>query len=186
MGGEASVNGLDNTLYYTFSTISQTLAGALGLLAAFIIIRIGAFNLLLHDHARDLYESVGGDAIARQHYVRGDKPALFKWFRDRHEEVRKQDGTGNPPQPFLDAHHELVLTEAEAMLGRKAAVTKDTTRALFVSAIEIFACFAALAIAHWLKTIPCLAYILLVLILAGAASCLGLYVQLLRRALREA
>jgi hypothetical protein len=163
------------------------LAGALGLLAAFIIIGIGAFNLLLHDHACDLYESGGGDAIApRQHYVRGDKPALIKWFRDQHEEVIKQSGTGNPPQPFLDACQELVLTEAEAMLGRKAAVINDATRALFVSAIEIFACFAALAIVHWLKTIPWLAYVLLVLILTGAASCLGLYVQLLSRALCEA
>jgi hypothetical protein len=35
---------MENTIYYTFSTISQTLAGALGLLAAFMIIRLNAFN----------------------------------------------------------------------------------------------------------------------------------------------
>jgi hypothetical protein len=111
------VNGLDTTRYYTFSRISQTLAGALGLLAAFVIIRISAFNLLLHDHARDLYASVGGDELARQHY--GDKPALLKWFRDKHEEVKQQGGTGNPPRPFLDTRLEAVLTEAEAMLQER-------------------------------------------------------------------
>jgi hypothetical protein len=180
------VNGLDTTLYYTFSTISQTLAGALGLLAAFIIIRIGAFNLLLHDHAHDLYESVGGDAIARQHYVRGDKPALFKWFRDKHEEVKEQGGTGNPPRPFLDTRLEAVLTEAEAMLTRKTTLTGGTIHALFASAFVILACFVALATVHCLKAIEPVAYGVLVSIVVGAAYCLCLYVWLLRRALREA
>jgi hypothetical protein len=180
------VNGLDTTLYYTFSTISQTLAGALGLLAAFMVIRISAFNLLLHDHARDLYETAGGDEIARRHYVRGDKPALFKWYRDKHEEVRKQGGTGNPPRPFLDTRQEAVLTEAEAMLASKAALTNGTAWTLLASVAVILACFLSLAIVHWLRTVPSVAHGFLVLILAGSAYCLWSYVQLLRKALREA
>jgi hypothetical protein len=37
------------TLYYTFSTIAQSLAGALGLLAAFAVIRLRQRRILFFD-----------------------------------------------------------------------------------------------------------------------------------------
>jgi len=180
------VNGLDTTLYYTFSTIAQTLAGALGLVAAFTVIRISAFNQLLHNHADDLYVSAEADEVVTRHYIRGDKPALFKCYRAKHEEIKQRGGTGNPPQPYLNVRQEAILTESEAMLASKASLLADTGSALLVSVGVILACFLCLAVANWLKAVPMVAYASLVLVVAGAAYCLWSYVKLLRKALREA
>lgn len=38
---------MEDALYYTLSTISQTLAGALGLLAAFVLVRLSALGQAL-------------------------------------------------------------------------------------------------------------------------------------------
>jgi hypothetical protein len=40
---------MDTTLYYTFSTISQTLAGAIGLLGAFVLFRLQSIDNELED-----------------------------------------------------------------------------------------------------------------------------------------
>jgi len=171
------VNGLDNTLYYTFSTIAQTLAGALGLVVALIVIRVGAFNKLLHDHSRDLYRALsdvpsdGGEL--RSYYYRGDKPAFFKLIYDKYK-------------PSITPEQMEVLREAKDMQRRKDALTSATAWALYPSVATIFLCFVALATVHWLKTKPCYAYIGLSLITGGAVYCLLAYVRLLHRALREA
>lgn len=63
---------MDTTLYYTFSTISQTLAGTIGLLGAFVLFRLQS---LVHDSA-DVsltvvncysHPSPERDAVARLH-----------------------------------------------------------------------------------------------------------------------
>jgi len=46
-------------LYYTLSTISQTLAGALGLFAAFMIIRINSFNQMIYERMSELHGELG-------------------------------------------------------------------------------------------------------------------------------
>jgi hypothetical protein len=179
------VNAFDTSLYYTLSTIAQTLAGALGLLAAFMVIRLTAPNQLLRDHARQLYEA-GADNLVRSYYARGDHAALFAWYRARFEEVRAKGGTGNPPRQFLNPGQETVLTEAEQILATKSALVAQTRHALFASAAVILGCFFSLATVHWLKTTPVMAAGIMILILGGATYCLWCYLRLLKKALREA
>ena len=45
---------METALYYTFSTIAQTLASALGLLAVFLALRINAFNRVIYDNMHEL------------------------------------------------------------------------------------------------------------------------------------
>ena len=47
-----------NTLYYTFSTISQTLAGAIGLLGAFVLYRIQSLNEAMRNNSKVLKEKM--------------------------------------------------------------------------------------------------------------------------------
>ena len=171
------MSGLDNTLYYTFSTIAQTLAGALGLVVALIVIGVGAFNTLLHVHARELYRALSevpsdGSELRSYHY-RGDKPAFFKLIGDKYK-------------PSLAPEQMEVLREAKDMQRRKDALTSATLWALYPSVATIFLCFVALPTVHCLKTKPYCAYITLSVISGGAVYCLWAYVRLLHRALREA
>ena len=46
---------MENTLYYTFSTISQTLAGAIGLLVAFLIYYLDRLDRRIRGHLEVLY-----------------------------------------------------------------------------------------------------------------------------------
>ena len=49
---------MENALYYTFSTIAQTLSGAIALLAAFVLYRLQILSIALDKHAnviRDQY-----------------------------------------------------------------------------------------------------------------------------------
>jgi hypothetical protein len=69
------------TVYYTFSTVSQTLAGAVGLLAAFIIIRLGQLRAALHEKAVIINQTVdhGDPALEQQAYrlfAQGEDAAL--------------------------------------------------------------------------------------------------------------
>jgi hypothetical protein len=53
---------MENTLLYTFSTIAQTLAGAIALLGAFVLYRLQSLGQEIDrtiDHAMALYESTG-------------------------------------------------------------------------------------------------------------------------------
>jgi hypothetical protein len=76
------------TVYYTFSTVSQTLAGAVGLLAAFIIIRLGALRAALHEKALILSQTVdhGDPALEQEAYrlfATGDDAALVRLCRSQ-------------------------------------------------------------------------------------------------------
>jgi hypothetical protein len=51
-----------NALYYTFSTVSQTLAGAITLLGAFILYRLQMLNSDINDSADHIRTHVVGDA----------------------------------------------------------------------------------------------------------------------------
>jgi hypothetical protein len=55
------VNSPDTAVYYTFSTISQTLAGAIALLAAFVLYRLQSLNAEIHVSANHLRTFASGN-----------------------------------------------------------------------------------------------------------------------------
>lgn len=48
---------MENTLYYTFSTIAQALAGAVALLGAFVLYKVQSIDRELHDAADSVFMS---------------------------------------------------------------------------------------------------------------------------------
>jgi hypothetical protein len=176
---------LTTALYYTLSTISQTLAGALGLFAAFMIIRISAFNQLIYERMAELYAELNyADQTLGQARARGDAKAVFVFYRAHQEKARPTGGFGNPPRMPLNASQELRLSEGEAMVQRKESLLRSVGYALVASAVTIAACFAGLALTPVAGDGAVAVAALVVAVLLGA-GCLSALVTIMIRALKE-
>ena len=176
---------LDNTLYYTFSTISQTLAGALGLLAAFMITRVSAFNHLIAERVKELYDWVGGEQDMMRNYLHGNAEAVLHFYRTTHDRVKREGGTGNPTQPFLNSRQEAQLIAAEGMIERKKKLLAGTRDSLLLSAATILFSLVCLIVTPYLHKHAAWTYTASVLGVAGAAVCMASYVKLIMIALKE-
>jgi hypothetical protein len=180
------MSDLTTSLYYTLSTISQTLAGALGLFAAFMIIRIGAFNQLIHERMAELYAELNyADQALGQARARGDAKAVFDFYRAHQEKARPTGGFGNPPRMPLNASQELRLSEGESMVQRKASLLRDVGYALLASAVTIAGCFAGLALTPVAGDGAAAIGALAVAVLFGGGCLAGLVLTMIR-ALKEA
>jgi hypothetical protein len=178
---------METALYYTFSTIAQTLAGVLGLFAAFLALRINAFNHVIYERMHDLQQGKNwGSSELLGHFGRGDAPAFFGYFRGQFEEVKAQAGTSDPPQQVLDQGEAALLTQAEGLLERKAKLLRAAQRVIVASATVIIFSFIMLMNVPWVKDCTGIAVLLLFLGVAGAAGCVVWYVLMILTALREA
>ncbi len=78
---------MDTTLYYTFSTIAQTLAGAIGLLGAFVLFRLQALERDLEDVSITVLNcyvpSPDRDAVTQLHHSHRYREMLA--FTSQHE-----------------------------------------------------------------------------------------------------
>src|SRR5712691_11357023 len=111
---------VSTALYYTLSTIAQTLAGALGLFAAFMIIRISAFNQLIYERMTELHAELGfTDQGLGKARASGDAKGVFAFYRAHQEKARPTGGFGNPARMPLNSSQETRLSEGEAMVQRK-------------------------------------------------------------------
>ncbi len=65
---------MENTFFYTFSTIAQALAGALALLAAFVLFKLQNIDAELTEHAHDVIDLIPYDRAVQtlwDHYIQG-------------------------------------------------------------------------------------------------------------------
>jgi hypothetical protein len=68
---------VENTLYYIFSTIAQTLAGAIAFLGAFVLFRLQSIAHSLRSNAELLCRSWLGDAELHRAAAGGDYSAFL-------------------------------------------------------------------------------------------------------------
>ena len=68
---------MENTLYYTFSTIAQSLAGALALLGAFVLYRVQNIDRDLQDSMNLIADSWYEDEKFKLAFSQGDVRAFF-------------------------------------------------------------------------------------------------------------
>jgi hypothetical protein len=123
---------MGNALYYTFSTIAQTLAGLLGLFAAFLALRINAFNHVIYECMNDLHKKLQREARWSsselselfKHRWRGDAPAFFHALRAMCKMVTAHGVTGNPAQQGLDQEEEALLSQGKSLVERKRKLLK--------------------------------------------------------------
>src|SRR5882762_587970 len=98
---------MENTLYYTFSTIAQTLAGAIALLGAFILYRLQKLNNGLDDHAkfiRKQYSEEEDLIFLNSFIVKGEYKKFLKYTRAKPVAVGSDQTAGsaqNEEQSYL-------------------------------------------------------------------------------------
>jgi hypothetical protein len=170
---------VESTIYYTFSTISQTLAGALGLLGAFVILRMSALNRLIEDKMDLLLKGPGEgyvDLMAAR--ADGNSERFFKVITAMCE-------PGQPLDRRVSAVTRITLDQGRAMLGRKAKLLQDVRFIMVATAVCIVASMSALALTVPIASVPWLTFELLFFGVMSAAVCLGLQVRLMLEALQD-
>lgn len=74
-----------NALFYTFSTISQTLAGAIALLGAFVLYRLQSLNLEIEEESRSIAGRYG--LVARGYSEANQKTVMELHDEQKYREV---------------------------------------------------------------------------------------------------
>ena len=156
---------METALYYTLSTVSQTLAGALGMLAAFLVLRVSTLDMSIR-------EAIGRLQDTTHIHPHGGNQEILRVFQ---EEVKRQ------PQGRGAAV--LALAHADRALQTRAGLLGAARAAFTLSACMMGICFIGLASSPWLalaawRAIPVVAFVIL-----GGVGCLVWYGLIVRGAL---
>jgi hypothetical protein len=150
-------------LYYTFSTIAQTLAGALAVLVAFTL-----FGLAKLDEA-----------------IRKGQEGLLGRYSDapKRWEVLRVGGLkgleADVGVPVQDLNLRVAYHEAFVSVGLRPGVLRAIRQALAVTVVAITLCFVALPLTPILAGRTALACITTVAAVVLGIACLGLYWRLI-------
>lgn len=168
---------MENALYYTFSTIAQTLAGAIALLAAFVLYRLQILATALDKHA---------DLIREQYYEDFDK-AWMNSFIVKEQYQKVLDYTDKHPIDIgtdeQDSYVTDSLTQIRYFLQLKKSLLSYFTVALFLTVGLIIASAIVLSLTPWVNTHPNLRALTLVIGITWLVACFVSYILLLRKAL---
>ncbi len=170
---------MENTFFYTFSTISQTLAGAIALLAGFVLYRLQ----LLNTDIGNLAERLAGWVDLIIQHKSDELPGHALFLEGKYSQLLELANQATIPQ----GNYYPAKTERErlgALLSHKASFVRHFYISLYLTAgliaVSIFAliktpCLSATCWASW--------------VLAGAAlwfaGCILSYVWLLHTVFRE-
>jgi hypothetical protein len=171
---------MENTFFYTFSTISQTLAGAIALLAAFVLYRLQSLNANIDSIAERLTSWV--EMICQQEPRQVDGMNVRQLHgREQYRELHLLSNRIKVPENFYQADLErerlpILLRSKDSLLRRFACALCLTV------GLIIFSVFA-------LTVTPCMAVSSKApMILTGAVVwfivCMATYVWLLWNAFR--
>jgi hypothetical protein len=146
---------MDTTLYYTFSTISQTLAGAIALLGAFVLYRLQSLGHELED--------VGITTINAYRSPLREQlmPLNAEEQYERMAEFTRKHAFDDPSAqaPYVASK----LRKLEPLIGRRKAIRSWLNRSLVLTVGLIAASVAILALTPRIVRTPGLPCILLAL-----------------------
>jgi hypothetical protein len=175
---------METTLYYTFSTIAQTLAGAIALLGAFILYRLQKLNNGLDDHAkfiRKQYSEEEDLVFLNSFIVKGEYKKFLKYTKV------KPVSAFTDPAPYSTEDGQSYLTDVQAKMRELLALRKSFIRSftvsLFLTVSLIASSVVALAITPSLNSRNNLRTGSLSLAIVWFLACLISYVSLLRKSL---
>jgi hypothetical protein len=132
----------ENALYYTLSTVSQTLAGALGMLAAFLAIRVASLDATIQTDLEGLKRETGESYWPSLSGARDIAGIIEAW--DTH--IKGMPGLQTEARMSL-------LNRARSTLVLKTDLLEGAQRAFILSAIIMGVCFAGLAVTPWLGVV---------------------------------
>jgi hypothetical protein len=169
---------LESTLYYTMSTIAQTLAGAIGLLGAIVLFALQATGRSVERAAKRLSE-VPHDTISEL-YIR------HLVSRRSYQELARRYGDLLAPSREMSAdllvYHSTLMWE----LQHEEAIRRAFWQALAASATVIGFAITCLALVPQLVARHRTGSVVLGIAVIGAIGCLVLFGGLLRIVLRSA
>jgi hypothetical protein len=165
---------LQSTLFYTFSTVAQTLAGAMGLLAAIVLFALQSTTKSIERAAKQLIRSPHGPANTALHrhlFTRKSYHELARTFGQHFE-----GGT----KPEINLHLMEQYSTLTWFLDHDRLLRRSFMRALISSGVVTSAALAAIGFVPELMDRPRIAETLLWVIILGAVGCLLLYGILMR------
>ena len=169
---------LQITLFYTTSTIAQTLSGAMGLLGAIVLFALQGTARSIERAAKRLLEvphQSSSEILLRHLFTR----------RSFHELARRY---GELLEPGASAETSLYLLEHYSTLkwelDHDSMLRNSFRRSLLASGAVISAALIACALAPQLSMRPTVGEMVLAATTSGALGCLALYGVLLRVMLR--
>jgi hypothetical protein len=166
---------MEYALLYCFSTIPQTLAAALGVLAAFVLYRLQSDSEPRWNDARELIGHFGGE----QRTALDDLLTAQRYSALLAELERKYAG-GSPP---LASTQYQCFGRLKTSLRTERAILIALKQAFFVTAAVILLSIFVLTVAHAFWKCTVIAVPVLFAGWASVALCLWLYWRLVRAAL---
>jgi hypothetical protein len=167
---------MDTALYYTFSTISQTLAGAIALLGAFVLYRFQLLGAEADESARHIRTFATGDTRKAMDL------ALLERRTDRILEAADKAGA----QGFSGGTQDLIeasQSKLRGLLQRKRAIYGRLMVSVILTVGLVGASVVVLSITPYLAPVPRAPHFVLGVGLGWFGACLWSYVSLLRYAL---
>jgi hypothetical protein len=153
---------MENTLYYTFSTIAQSLAGAIAFVGAFVLFRLQAISQALRSGADILGRLWLGDEEIQRASAAGDFGALL---------ARAEHLITKPVPSSWRVEHQAALDGMRVSLTQRKNILRVLLAVLLVAAVVMILAVAILSRVHQLAVRDSLAASALVLgVLAFAVS----------------
>jgi glycerol uptake facilitator-like aquaporin len=168
---------MENALYYTFSTIAQTLAAAIALLAAFVLYRLQILSIALDKHA---------NVIREQYYEDFDK-AWMNSFIVKEEYQKLLDYTVKYPIDIgtdeQDSYVKDSLDQIKYFLPFKRSLLNHFYVALILTVGLILSSVVLLSITPSVNANENVRTWSLIIGIAWLVTCFTSYVMLLRKSL---
>jgi hypothetical protein len=169
---------MDNAVYYTFSTIAQTLAGAIALLAAFGLYRFQILSKALETHAKDLREQYSEevDLVRTNSYiVKGDFHKFLDYLTKHPIDVTGSDE--------MDAYIADSLSQLKRLLRFKRSLLRHFYFAIALTVMLITVSIFILMVTPTLALHPDVRSFAFMVALDWVAGCFVSYFFLIRKSL---
>lgn len=101
--GGVGIRNMENALYYTFSTIAQTLAGAIALLAAFALYRLQSLDNIIEEKCSFVFNSLRNESQEEKELIEKLNQILLKKnYTEFITRVREQDPATKTNRALFD------------------------------------------------------------------------------------
>jgi len=163
---------LESTLYYTLSTVAQTLAGAIGLLGAIVLFSLQATAKSIERAAMDLTQ-IPHETLSALYIRHLFSRRSYTELAQRYAELLT---------PRFEVSTDVLVSHSTLTweLQHEQAIRRSFWRALVASGLVIALSISLIALAPQLAEREILGKIALAAVVGGAMVCLVLYALLLR------
>jgi len=170
-----SMDSLETALYYTFSTIAQTLAAAIALLAAFVLYRLQSINSGIEDSALNVQQS----------YPPAQSELLIPMLmQGRYQEIFDYSEKNPVPRPpGMSVYPSEKRVALGSLLRKKTEILRTIRRSFLATVILVALSVAVLAATPWISTNQTLSVITLAVGAIWFVSCFPAFWSLIQAAL---